>query len=135
MQSTYTLEEIDQVAKELISFCKYKTILFYGPMGVGKTTLIKSIIATLGSKDAVSSPTFSIVNEYMGADELPIYHFDFYRINDDSEVEQLGLEDYFDNEGWIFIEWPENINSFLPNPAHRAKIESVNNVKRILTVS
>lgn len=135
MQITYTLDEIDKVAKELISFCKNKTILFYGPMGVGKTTLIKSIVKNLGSADAVSSPTFSIVNEYKGADELPIYHFDFYRINDDSEVEQLGLDDYFEHSGWTFIEWPENINSFLPNPSHRANIESLNNVKRILTVS
>ena len=135
MQTTYTLDEIDQVAKDLISFCTYKTLLFYGPMGVGKTTLIKSIIKNLGSKDAVSSPTFSIVNEYMDADELPIYHFDFYRINNESEVEQLGLDDYFDHKGWTFIEWPENINSFLPNPSHTAKIDSLNNVKRMLTVS
>lgn len=135
MQITYTLEEIDEVAKALISFCKYKTILFYGAMGMGKTTLIKSIIKNLGSTDAVSSPTFSIVNEYRDADELPIYHFDFYRINDDSELEQLGLEDYFDDRSWTFIEWPENINSFLPIPSHSVKIESLNNVKRMLTVS
>lgn len=135
MQTTYTLDEIDQVAKDLISFCTYKTILFYGAMGMGKTTLIKAIIKNLGSKDAVSSPTFSIVNEYMDTDGLPIYHFDFYRINDDTEVEQLGLDDYFDSKGWIFIEWPENINNFIPNPSHRAEIDSINNVKKILTVS
>ncbi|HEA29610.1 MAG TPA: tRNA (adenosine(37)-N6)-threonylcarbamoyltransferase complex ATPase subunit type 1 TsaE [Leeuwenhoekiella sp.] len=135
MQFKYALEEIDQVAKDIIAFCEQKTILFYGPMGVGKTTLIKSIIKNLGSTDTISSPTFSIVNEYQETNGSPIYHFDFYRINDESELEQLGLEDYFDKDQWTFIEWPEKINSFLPNHSHTAKLGSTNNEKRTLTVS
>ncbi|WP_031428621.1 tRNA (adenosine(37)-N6)-threonylcarbamoyltransferase complex ATPase subunit type 1 TsaE [Flavimarina sp. Hel_I_48] len=135
MEITYTLAEIDQVAKNIIAYCKHKTILFEGEMGAGKTTLIKSIVKNLGSLDSVSSPTFSIVNEYRDKNELPIYHFDFYRIEDSFEVGQLGLDDYFGQNCWTLIEWPQKINTFLPKPSHTVKLNSINNVKRMLTVS
>ena len=135
LKKKYTLNQIDQVAQEIIDYCTYSTVLFYGEMGAGKTTLIKSIIKQLGCTDKVTSPTFSIVNEYQSIDGKPIFHFDFYRIEKEEEIFQIGLEHYFNSEGWIFIEWPDNINSFLPTKAHSAKIASVNNEKRVLMVS
>lgn len=83
-------------------------------MGVGKTTLIKEICTALNTIDPTNSPTFSIVNEYHTKKNEVIYHFDFYRINKDHEALDIGLESYFDEEAWIFIEWPENIQKLLP---------------------
>ncbi|MGB5942755.1 MAG: tRNA (adenosine(37)-N6)-threonylcarbamoyltransferase complex ATPase subunit type 1 TsaE [Leeuwenhoekiella sp.] len=132
MNIEYDLTEIKAVAEILIDKAKHDTILFYGEMGAGKTTLIKAIVEQLGSKDMVSSPTFSLVNEYEGL-EQPIYHFDFYRLNDDSEIYSLGLEEYFVDKVWKFIEWPQKINSFLPSKYHTAIISTVKSTKRMLT--
>jgi tRNA threonylcarbamoyladenosine biosynthesis protein TsaE len=110
MKIEYKLNEIRQVAKTLVSTLKQKTVLFYGEMGVGKTTLIAEIVKTLGSADEVSSPTFSIVNEYH-VDKDKVYHFDFFRINDVYEALDIGIEDYFDSGHWVLIEWPEKINA------------------------
>lgn len=103
MEINYTLKEIDSVAKQIISKVTSKTLLFYGDMGAGKTTLIKAIVAALGSQDEVSSPTFSLVNEY-SADEGLIYHFDLYRIEDLEEAYNFGIEDYLDSSHWKLIE-------------------------------
>ena len=81
MKIHYELNDVEQVANQLITNAKTKTLLFYGDMGVGKTTLIKTIVKVLGSNDEVSSPTFSIVNEYELNNDK-VYHFDLYRIND-----------------------------------------------------
>ena len=126
LTKTYTLAQIEGVANDIIAYCAHKTILFYGEMGSGKTTLIKNIIKKLGSNDEITSPTFSIVNEYQAIDGKPIFHFDFYRINNEEEIGKLGLEDYFNSDGWIFIEWPENINNFIPTNTHTAEIKSIN---------
>lgn len=112
MEIAYQLIDVEEVAKQLIKHFKTKTILFYGNMGVGKTTLIKALVKELGSLDTISSPTFSIVNEY----ELPndkIFHFDLYRINTIEEAYNFGIEEYLDSEHWIFIEWPELIKPLL----------------------
>lgn len=112
MEINYQLTEVKEVAKQLIKHFKTKTILFHGNMGVGKTTLIKALVKELGSVDTISSPTFSIVNEY----ELPndkIYHFDLYRINTIEETYNFGIEDYLDSRHWIFIEWPKLIEPLL----------------------
>jgi tRNA threonylcarbamoyladenosine biosynthesis protein TsaE len=82
-------------------------------MGVGKTTLIKQIVKSLGSADEVTSPTFSIVNEYHTKSEI-IYHFDFYRINDIEEAYNFGVEEYLYSNNWCIIEWPDKIQSILP---------------------
>jgi|SRR5690606_41413539 len=82
-------------------------------MGVGKTTLIKSVVALLGSKDKVSSPTFSLVNEYE-ANNILIYHFDLYRIKDIDDLFNLGIEDYLFSDNWSIIEWPEKIENIVP---------------------
>ncbi|GAL65008.1 tRNA (adenosine(37)-N6)-threonylcarbamoyltransferase complex ATPase subunit type 1 TsaE [Algibacter lectus] len=112
MNIIYTIDEVEQVAKQLISYTSGRTLLFYGDMGVGKTTLIKAIVKTLGSNDDVSSPTFSIVNEYK-LNEEKIFHFDLYRINDLEEAYNFGIEDYLDSDNWIIIEWPDIIEPIL----------------------
>jgi tRNA threonylcarbamoyladenosine biosynthesis protein TsaE len=109
------------VASSCIENAQFKSILFYGEMGVGKTTLIKEIVKLLGSIDEVSSPTFSIVNEYETS-KNSIFHFDFYRINNEEEVYDIGFEDYFQNPlDWQLMEWPELIPNLLPE--HYTKIE------------
>lgn len=112
MEISYGINEVEQIAKQLIENAKTKTLLFYGDMGVGKTTLIKTIVKVLGSSDEVCSPTFSIVNEYKLNDDK-IYHFDLYRINDIEEVYNFGIEDYLDSDYWKFIEWPEKIQPII----------------------
>lgn len=123
MVRTYTLADIDSVAQELLEKSRSKTILFYGEMGAGKTTLIKSLIKALKVNDEGSSPTFSLVNEYESP-EGPIYHFDFYRIEDENEAYDIGIEEYFSSGAWIFIEWPDNIRNLLPEESQIVKISS-----------
>jgi tRNA threonylcarbamoyladenosine biosynthesis protein TsaE len=104
----YSLNEIQSVANQLLKNLKSKTILLYGDMGVGKTTLIKELVKELGSTDEVSSPTYSIVNEYELKNDK-IYHFDLYRVKDLDEAFNFGFEDYLYSNNWIIIEWPELI--------------------------
>ncbi|TBN06904.1 tRNA (adenosine(37)-N6)-threonylcarbamoyltransferase complex ATPase subunit type 1 TsaE [Hyunsoonleella flava] len=112
MEITYLLDEADDVAEQLIKKINSKTILLHGKMGVGKTTLVKSIAKALGSKDEVSSPTFSIINEYQLDDGL-LYHFDLYRISDIEEAYNFGIEEYLYSDNWIIIEWPDVIKPLL----------------------
>lgn len=114
MNKTYSLPEVPAIAKELIATTKHKIILFYAEMGAGKTTLIKEICKQLGVEDVISSPTFSLVNEYKTKDDKQIYHFDFYRIEDEEEALDIGIEDYFDSGNWCFVEWPNNIENLVP---------------------
>ncbi len=110
----YTLDEIEQVAEKIIREAQHKVVLFYGQMGAGKTTLIKCLCEKLGVKDVSNSPTFSLVNEYQDAEHKPIYHFDFYRIEDEEEAYDIGFEDYLYSGNWCFIEWAENVENLLP---------------------
>lgn len=121
---TYKLNELPQIAQKIIKETKNKTLLFYADMGVGKTTLIKELIKQLGSADNVTSPTFSLVNEYASSNG-PLYHFDFYRIEDEVEALDMGIEEYFDSEAWLFIEWPEKITSLLPDDAQIIRITRI----------
>ncbi|WP_341214664.1 tRNA (adenosine(37)-N6)-threonylcarbamoyltransferase complex ATPase subunit type 1 TsaE [uncultured Wocania sp.] len=134
MEISYELNEVEHVAKQLIKHATSKTLLFYGNMGVGKTTLIKAIVAALGSKDEVSSPTFSIVNEYEIEDGL-IYHFDLYRINDIEEAYNFGIEDYLYSEHYKLIEWPEKIEPVLFDKFDEIFIEFSSENKRILKLN
>jgi len=131
LKINYGIADVEEVATQLIKASKTKTLLFYGDMGVGKTTLIKTIVKALGSLDAVSSPTFSIVNEYKLHDGK-IYHFDLYRIEDTDELYDFGIEDYLDADCWKLIEWPEKIETLLDNDFETIEIKQNPNNTRIL---
>ncbi len=114
MVQNYTLNELSLIAKKIIATANSKILLFYGEMGVGKTTLIKEIVSQLGSSDIVSSPTFSLVNEYHSNLSDSIFHFDFYRIVNEEEALDIGIEEYFYNNNWCLIEWPNKVENLLP---------------------
>ncbi len=117
------ITELNKVAKTIIELIDEKNVIcFYGKMGVGKTALIKAICSELGVKDNVSSPTFSIVNEYISFEGKPVFHFDFYRIEDEREALDLGYEEYFYKNSLCFVEWPEKIKSLIPNNVLNVKI-------------
>ncbi|MCB2209053.1 MAG: tRNA (adenosine(37)-N6)-threonylcarbamoyltransferase complex ATPase subunit type 1 TsaE [Bacteroidetes bacterium] len=127
------LSELDAVAKEILEFIKEQNIVaIEGKMGAGKTTLIKSICKELGVHETVSSPTFSLVNEYTDAEGGSVFHFDFYRIKKLEEVYDIGYEEYFYSGHFCFIEWPEMITELLPENHTRIKIEVDENEERIL---
>lgn len=102
-------------------------------MGAGKTTLIKAMCEHLGVTDVVTSPTFSIVNEYAGAGQK-IYHFDFYRLKNQAEALDLGYEEYFYSDAWCFIEWPEKIPDLLPEKFVRVNIQVMPDGSRQITI-
>ena len=114
MNKNYSLEDLSIIASEIILLAKSKTLLFYGQMGVGKTTLIKEICKVLKVQDSISSPTFSLVNEYETSNKDKVFHFDFYRITDEEEAFDMGIEEYLYNNEWCLIEWPKNIQNLLP---------------------
>jgi len=130
MNTNYSLRELPKIAKEIIASAKNKTLLFYGEMGVGKTSLIKEICKQLGVLDTISSPTFSLVNEYQTKSNEKVYHFDFYRIEDEEEALDMGIDDYFYNNEWCLIEWPENIENLLPLDAVRIQLTILENGQR-----
>ena len=134
MKICYTLNELDNVANQIIASLNTKTILLYGDMGTGKTTLIKSIVKALGSDDDVSSPTFSIVNEYTSKTDK-IFHFDLYRIKDIEEAYNFGIEDYLDSEHWKLIEWPQIIESILFDDFDKIHLELDGQNQRILKLN
>lgn len=111
-----SLDKIDAAALSFIQNMGDNTVFaFRGEMGVGKTTFIKAICENLGVSDVINSPTFAIVNEYRSDSGELIYHFDFYRINKVEEAFDFGYEDYFYSGSLCFIEWPEKVESLLPN--------------------
>lgn len=131
MKHTYSEIDLPKIAKQILASSKYKTFLFYGKMGVGKTTLIKELLKQLGVEEFSGSPTFSIVNEY----EIPqdiIYHFDFYRINKLEEAYDMGIEDYFYSGHYVFIEWPEKIETLLPPESHKLLLVKTDDEERTL---
>ena len=109
----YQLKDINLAIDFILKNITSKTLLFNGAMGSGKTTIIKSLVNRLGSTDNVSSPTFSIVNEYK-LKESTVYHFDFYRIENESEALDIGIEDYISKNNWCFLEWSEKIPNLIP---------------------
>ncbi|MDC6386200.1 tRNA (adenosine(37)-N6)-threonylcarbamoyltransferase complex ATPase subunit type 1 TsaE [Flagellimonas taeanensis] len=118
MKKTFQLNEIREVAKEIIKSTPGNVLCFYGEMGVGKTTLVKAIVKELGVAGEANSPTFGLVNEYRDAnDKLIAHHFDFYRLNEETEALDMGFEDYLAQGVWVFIEWPEKIESLIPEGA------------------
>ena len=111
------LEDIDRASGQFLSeIGDNKLIAFYAPMGAGKTTFTTALCRRLGvNEDAVSSPTFAIVNEYRTGNGEPMYHFDFYRITKTEEALDIGFYDYIDSGCLCIMEWPENIGDILPD--------------------
>ena len=130
MNKNYSLNELSQIAKEVIKNATNKVLLFYGEMGVGKTTLIKEICKNLGVEDVAHSPTFSLVNEYQTNNNDTVYHFDFYRIESEEEAYDMGVEDYLYSNNWCLIEWPENVKNLVPLDAVVVKINLLENDQR-----
>jgi tRNA threonylcarbamoyladenosine biosynthesis protein TsaE len=131
-----SIKTINQTAQKFIDQIGDRTIFaFNGKMGAGKTTFIKSICETMGVKETVNSPTFSIVNEYEAANGRIIYHFDCYRINKIQEALDLGAEEYLYSGNLCFIEWSENIAPLLPDSLVNVDIEEVENGKRMITIT
>jgi tRNA threonylcarbamoyladenosine biosynthesis protein TsaE len=132
-----SLTDLDEVAKKFIEKAGNSRVwLFYGEMGSGKTTFIKSLCNQLGVSDAMSSPTFSIVNEYLTRTNTKIFHFDFYRIKNEAEAYDIGTEEYFYSGNYCFVEWPEKIPSLIP--AERIDVaitSSENQTQRTLAIS
>jgi len=132
---TYTIEDIQSSSKKLLnSIGNYKIFLFRGEMGAGKTTLIKALCKELGVAENVTSPTFSIVNEYT----IPagkIYHFDFYRLKNQTEALDMGCEEYFYSGDYCFIEWPEMIPDLIPDQHVNIDIKILSNDKREIYIT
>ncbi|MEW4924481.1 tRNA (adenosine(37)-N6)-threonylcarbamoyltransferase complex ATPase subunit type 1 TsaE [Algibacter sp. 2305UL17-15] len=134
MEITYALNEVDDVAKQLVNQLSSKIILLYGAMGVGKTTLVRSITKALGgNENEVSSPTYSIVNEYEIDNNL-LYHFDLYRLNNLEEAYNFGIEEYLYSDHWIIVEWPELIKPILPDHFTELFLQEKSNKKRCITL-
>ena len=136
MKKEFSLEHIDEVARELVQSVSGKVLCFYGEMGAGKTTLIKKIVKVLGGIDAANSPTFGLVNEYHShKNELLGYHFDFYRIEQESEIYDLGFEDYLASKAWLFIEWPEKVSSVLPRNTENVHLRFIDENTRSIELN
>lgn len=128
------LDDLDRAAEEFLQkIGDNRIIAFYAPMGAGKTTFTTALCHRLGVGDAVCSPTFTIVNEYLSADGEPVYHFDFYRINKLSEAVDIGFYDYIDSGCLCLIEWPENIDGLLPSDTLKVHIRVNPDFSRTLT--
>ena len=126
--------ELEAIARQLLKFAgRQKKMAFYAEIGAGKTTLIQAICAILKVAEQVTSPTFSLINEYHymeGGQEALVYHIDLYRLNTIQEALDIGIEDYLYGEGYTFLEWPELVESLLPEDVVRIKIEILDNSSR-----
>jgi tRNA threonylcarbamoyladenosine biosynthesis protein TsaE len=117
------LDELDSVAHQLLAEGRVRSVwLFDGDMGAGKTTLIKALCRALGVISMVQSPTFSIVNEYSTHEGHSVYHFDCYRLRNEAEALDIGIEEYFDSGDYCFIEWPERIEALWPSNYYRVQL-------------
>ena len=130
------LENLQEAAKQFLELNKNKNIFaFYGDLGAGKTTFIKALCNELNVVDIVTSPTFSLINEYKSDDLHPVYHMDFYRIKNIDEAYDIGVEDYFYDNGFCLIEWPEKIEEILPLDIVYVKISVLDDNTRVLKIS
>ena len=127
---TYDITEIDKVSKIIIDLIKQKNkVLFSGPVGSGKTTLIKNVMHNLGYNEHVSSPTFSVINEY-AIDYKMIYHMDLYRIKKEDELYEIGFEEYLRNGNLCLIEWPEIAIKMIDKDFIHIKLKEISKTKR-----
>lgn len=129
-------KHLPYAVKQLLKYAGEKKIFaFYGAMGAGKTTIIKSVCAALGAVDIVSSPTFTLVNEYVTAEGESLFHIDFYRIKKQEEVFDFGIEEYLTGESYCFMEWPELVGEILPNDIVEVRITVKEDETRVLDVT
>ena len=127
--------DLEKAASKIIEFSEDQTVwVFYGEMGSGKTTLIKEITKNLDVEDNAHSPSFSIVNEYGSSKGAIFYHFDFYRIKNEIEAMDIGLEEYLESGNICFIEWPEKIRSLLPENYLKIEIRVTSDVSREVNI-
>lgn len=125
------LDEINNAAQQFLEQnSSNKQFAFYGEMGAGKTTFIKELCQVLQSVDFVTSPTFSLINEYHTVNNEKIFHFDFYRIEDIEEVYNIGYEDYFYSNDYCFIEWPELVEELIPDTMIKVRINVMDDNSR-----
>jgi tRNA threonylcarbamoyladenosine biosynthesis protein TsaE len=135
MEITFSLDEINKVAKQILEQNPNKVILFHGEMGVGKTTLIKALSKELGVSEMTSSPTFSLVNEYQTTNNQIVYHFDFYRLNNEIEALDMGADEYLYSDNWCFIEWAEKIPNLIPESHSTITIQLLPDGKRFMILT
>ena len=135
MEISFSLNQLEIVAKQILEQKPNNVILFHGEMGVGKTTLIKALTKELGVSETTSSPTFSLVNEYQTIDNQIVYHFDFYRLKTEMEALDMGADEYLYSGNWCFIEWAEKIPNLVPDLHSVISISLLDDGKRILNLS
>lgn len=131
MQYTFDLNNINKAVQFFLTSNPPKVLLFNGEMGAGKTTFIKALCLALGVKSPTSSPTFSLVNEYEAAEGL-VYHFDMYRLKNETEALDFGIEEYLYSGNWCFIEWAEKIPNLIPDEHLVISLTFLNDGKRRL---
>jgi tRNA threonylcarbamoyladenosine biosynthesis protein TsaE len=135
MEIIFSIDQLPEVATAILAENPQKTILFYGKMGVGKTTLIKQLCQNLGVTEATSSPTFSLVNEYKTTSNQTVFHFDFYRLKTETEALDMGIEDYLYSDSWCFIEWAEKISNLIPEQHSTLTIDLQKDGLRLLKLT
>lgn len=135
MEISFSLDQLESVAQQILEQNPNKVILFHGEMGVGKTTLIKVLTKKLGVNDVTSSPTFSLVNEYQTTNNQTVYHFDFYRLKNEVEALDMGADEYLYSGNWCFIEWAEKIPSLVPEAHSVVSISLLPDGKRLLSLT
>ena len=132
----YKIADLPAIAQQVINAAKGRNIwIFEGEMGAGKTTLIRTICKTLGVVGNTQSPTFSIVNEYLTETNQTIYHFDFYRLKNETEALDFGVEEYFDSGNICLLEWAEKVESLLPNNCFKITISLTDDLVRNIEFS
>lgn len=130
-----TPEALPEAARKVLrALGDHRKVALVGAMGAGKTTLVAAICRELQAEDEASSPTFSIVNEYGIEGQLPVYHFDFYRLESPQEALDMGVEDYFDSGALCLMEWPDRIEPLLPDDTATVTIEELEDGSRRITV-
>jgi tRNA threonylcarbamoyladenosine biosynthesis protein TsaE len=135
MEFIFSLDEIKNVARQVVASNPNKVILFHGEMGAGKTTFIKQLAKELGVTGATSSPTFSLVNEYETTSNQLVYHFDFYRLKHETEALDMGVDEYLYSGHWCFIEWAEQIPNLVPETHSVITIKELPDGRRALELS
>ena len=134
MQISYNLLDLESVAQSIKNELRHPIVALHGGLGMGKTTLGKSLVASLGSKDVISSPTFGLVHQY-NTPNGPVFHMDLYRLEDAAELQNLGIDEYLYSGRPCFIEWPELILDQIERIAHHIHISQIDEHNRKLEFS